>query len=34
MTLESDTNFEDKRTCGLENDMWNLVYFYQCTQKS
>ena len=34
MTLKSDAKFEEKLTCGLENDMSNLANFYQCTQKS
>ena len=34
MTLESDAKFEEKLTCGLENDMRNLANFYQSTQKS
>ena len=34
MTLKSDAKFEEKLTCGLENDMRNLVSFYQSTQKS
>ena len=31
--LESDAKFEEKVTCGLENDMKNLVTFHQSTQK-
>ena len=31
MTLESDTKFEEKLTCGLENNMRNLPNFYQST---
>ena len=34
MTLKSDAKFEEKLTCGLENDMRNLANFYQSTQKS
>ena len=34
MTLKSDAKFEEKLTCGLENDMRNLANFYQNTQKS
>ena len=34
MTLECDAKFEEKLTCGLENDMRNLANFYQNTQKS
>ena len=33
MTLKSDVKFEDKLTCGLENDMRNLADFYQSTLK-
>ena len=29
MTLESDAKFEEKVTCGLENDMRSLADFYQ-----
>ena len=29
MTLKSDAKFEEKLTCGLENDMKNLANFYQ-----
>ena len=28
MTLECDAKFEEKLTCGLENDMRNLANFY------
>ena len=34
MTLECDAKFEEKLTCGLENDMRNLANFHQCTRKS
>ena len=34
MTLECDAKFEEKLTCGLENDMRNLENFHQSTQKS
>ena len=34
MTLESDAKFEEKLTCGLENDMRNLANFHQSKQKS
>ena len=27
MTLKSHAKFEEKLTCGLENDMWNLEKF-------
>ena len=33
MTLKSDAKFEDKLTCGLENDFRNLANFHQSTQK-
>ena len=29
MILKSDAKFEEKLTCGLENEMRNLVNFYQ-----
>ena len=29
MALKSDTKFEEKLTCGLENDMRNLANFHQ-----
>ena len=29
MTLKSDAKFEEKLTCGLENDMRNMAYFDQ-----
>ena len=34
MTLKSDRKFEEKLTCGLENDMRNLANFHQSIQKS
>ena len=34
MTLESDVQFEEKLTCGLENDIRNLANFHQSTRKS
>ena len=34
MTLKSDAKFEEKLTCGLENDMRNLANFYQSARKS
>ena len=34
MTLKSDTKFEEKLTCGLENDMRNMENFHQSTWKS
>ena len=34
MTLESGSNFEEKLTCGLENNMWNLANVHQSTWKS
>ena len=33
MKLRSDAKFEEKQTCGLENE-WNLANFNQNTQKS
>ena len=32
--LESDAKFEEKVTCGLENDIKNLANFQQSTRKS
>ena len=34
MTLECDAKFEEKLTCGLENDMRNVANFYQIIQQS
>ena len=34
MTLECDAKFEEKLTCGLENDMRNLANFHQSTQSA
>ena len=34
MTLECDAKFEEKLSCGLENDMRNLANFHQSTQNS
>ena len=34
MTLECDAKFEEKLTCGLENDMRNMANFHQSTWKS
>ena len=34
MTLKSDAKFEEKLTCGLENDMRNLANFLQSAPKS
>ena len=31
MTLKGDAKFEEKLTCGLENDMRNLANFHQNT---
>ena len=31
MTLKIDANFEEKLTCGLQNDMRNLANFHQST---
>ena len=33
MTLKSDAKFEEKLTCGLENDMRNMANFHQSTWK-
>ena len=34
MTLKSYVKFKEKLICGLENDMRNLVNFYQSNQNS
>ena len=34
MTRKYHEKFEEKMTCGLENDMRNLANFYQNTRKS
>ena len=34
MTLKIDVKFEEKLTCGLENDMRNMANFHQSTRKS
>ena len=34
MTLKNHAKFEEKLTCGLENDMRNLLNFQQSTRKS
>ena len=31
MALESDAKFEEKLTCGLENNMRNMANFHQST---
>ena len=31
MTLKSDAKFEEKLTCGLENDMKNMANFHRST---
>ena len=31
MTLKDDAKFEEKLTCGLENDMRNVASFHQST---
>ena len=33
MIQESDAKFEEKLTCGVENDMRNLANFHQSIQK-
>ena len=33
MKLKSDAKFEEKLTCGLENDMRNLANFHQSTRR-
>ena len=34
MTLKIDAKFEEKPTCGLENEMRNMTNFHQSTRKS
>ena len=34
MTLKSDAKFEEKLTCGLENDIRNFGNLYQTSQKT
>ena len=34
MTLKGDTKFEEKLTCGFENDMMNMANFHQSSLKS
>ena len=34
MTLKGDAIFEEKLTCGLENDMRNLANFHQGNRNS
>ena len=34
MILKSDAKFEEKLTCGLENDMGNMANFHQSNSKS
>ena len=34
MTLKGDAKFDEKLTCGLENDMGNMANFHQSTWKS
>ena len=31
MMLKSHAKFDEKLTCGLENDRWNFVHFHQNT---
>ena len=31
MTLKGDAKFEERLTCGLENDMRNIANFHQST---
>ena len=33
MTVKSGAKFEEKLTCGLDNDMKNLTNFHQSTSK-
>ena len=34
MTVKGDRKFEEKLTCGLENDIRNMANFHQSTLKS
>ena len=34
MTMKNDAKFEEKLTCGLENDMRNMAHYHQSTWKS
>ena len=34
MALKSDAKFEEKLTCGLENDLRNMANFHQTNLKS
>ena len=34
MTLKSDAKFKRKLTCGLKNDIINLINFHASSQKS
>ena len=34
LMTQNDAKYEEKLTCGLENDMRNLASFYQSTRKS
>ena len=34
MTLKGDAIFEEKLTCGLENDIRNLINFHASSRKS
>ena len=34
MTMKSDAKFEEKLTCGLENEMRNIANLHQSTSKS
>ena len=34
LTVKNDAKFEEKLTCGLENDMRNMANFHQSTWKS
>ena len=34
MTLKGDAKFEEKLTCGLENDKTNMANFHQSNLKS